>query len=117
GRAGSGGRSPVTWVGPVPRRRHGRGRTVDRTADGLARPVVAVLDTGTGAHPWLGDDVVVRDPEVLGEPIGTYPRPDSLHEDCEGGGMARAPLTGGLDPVAGHGTFISGLVHQLCPDA
>jgi subtilisin family serine protease len=31
--------------------------------------------------------------------------------------MAISPLTGGIDPVAGHGTFISGLVHQMCPDA
>ena len=27
------------------------------------------------------------------------------------------PLDGGIDALAGHGTFIAGLVHQACPDA
>ena len=27
------------------------------------------------------------------------------------------PLDGGIDPLAGHGTFIAGLIHQACPDA
>ena len=26
-------------------------------------------------------------------------------------------LDGGIDPLAGHGTFIAGLIHQACPDA
>ena len=26
-------------------------------------------------------------------------------------------LDGDIDPLAGHGTFIAGLVHQACPDA
>ena len=42
---GCGGRQPVAYVGPPPRRSTRRypGR----------RPVVAILDTGCGAHPWL----------------------------------------------------------------
>ena len=75
-----------------------------------------MLDTGTGTHPWLGDPVVVRDPRVLGVPIGPHPAQHDLR-DSEIGGMAVDPLTGGLDPAAGHGTFIAGIVHQLCPDA
>ena len=27
------------------------------------------------------------------------------------------PLDGGIDALAGHGTFIAGLIHQACPDA
>jgi subtilisin family serine protease len=33
------------------------------------------------------------------------------------GGVSIYPITGPLDPVAGHGTFMAGLVHQQCPDA
>ena len=107
----------MAWVGPSPARRHRAGETVSRTAKGLDRPVVAVLDTGTGTHPWLGDDVVVRNPTVLGVPIGPYPAAHPSAGDSEVGGMAGNPLTGGLDPASGHGTFIAGLVHQGCPDA
>ena len=27
------------------------------------------------------------------------------------------PLEGLMDPYFGHGTFIAGLIHQVCPDA
>ena len=107
----------MTWTGPRPARRHEASGGGTRTRGGLSRPVVAVLDTGTGAHPWLGDEVVVRDPEVLGEPIGLYPPGATDLTDTETGGMSVNPLTGGLDPAAGHGTFIAGLVFQGCPDA
>lgn len=97
---GAGGRTPVTWVGPRPHRhREFSGR----------RPVVAVLDTAIGDHPWLIDEVVDRKPEVDGELIGSAAAGDD--------GMSVDPLEGVLDDDAGHGTFIAGLIHQLCPDA
>jgi hypothetical protein len=103
---GSGGRMPVTWLGPRPARRR------EDELDGARRPVVAVLDTGTGQHPWL-DDVVERNPRCGTLPIGlTDPE-----TDVERRGVVSGRLTGSLDIEAGHGTFIAGLVHQRCPDA
>lgn len=103
--AGSGGRQPVAYIGPRPPRRP------DHEIEGR-RPVVAVLDTGCGSHPWL-DDVVRRDVRLDGERIGAVDRATDpeVHHDQDG------PLDGGLDTHAGHGTFIAGLVHQTCPDA
>jgi subtilisin family serine protease len=97
--------------------------------DGSPRPVIAVVDTGIGTHEWFGTysvvpgesdggDVVIRDAALPdGRPLGTYPVPEHPEDDAEIGGTSTAPLTGPLDPVAGHGTFIAGLVHQVCPDA
>jgi subtilisin family serine protease len=76
--------------------------------------VVAILDTGVGEHTWLPeDDVVERDVvDVLGDRIGlTDPAEDpEAHPDLVG------PLDGTMDPVAGHGTFIAGVVLQAAPD-
>jgi subtilisin family serine protease len=91
------------YVGPPPARKPSvRGR----------RPVVATLDTGCGLHPWLSG--VVRTDVTLGtDPIGYVdPATDpELWPDLVG------PLDGGIDALAGHGTFIAGLIHQACPDA
>lgn len=104
---GWGGRMPVTWVGPAPARRR------NRELAGARRPVVAILDTGTGIHPWLSDRIVDRAPRCQGLRIGlTDPR-----TDIERTGVVTGRLTGSLDIEAGHGTFIAGLVHQRCPDA
>ena len=104
---GWGGRMPVTWVGPRPTRRR------NRELGGARRPVVAVLDTGTGVHPWLSDKVVDRAPRCRDLQIGlTDPG-----TDIERTGVVTGGLTGSLDIEAGHGTFIAGLVHQRCPDA
>ncbi len=97
---GLGGRTPVTWMGGPP------ARTPELTG---RRPVVAVLDTAIGEHPWFPADVVERDPEVDGQVIG-------LGGD-DGTGTSEDPFEGILDADTGHGTFIAGLVHQLCPDA
>jgi subtilisin family serine protease len=73
---------------------------------------VVVLDSGIGKHPWLTRSHVTREPEVLGAPIGIPSAP--------GGGESSGSgdrFTGELDPDAGHGTFIAGLVRQACPDA
>jgi hypothetical protein len=88
------------------------------------RPVVAVLDIGCGNHPWLTGDpnvagshgVVTRDGQDpdggVAERIGLPTQPDP--EDT---GDLTGPLDGIIDAVSGHGTFICGLVHQICPDA
>jgi serine protease len=103
GRPGSGGRQPVAVVVPRPHRAR---RLATR------RPVVAILDTGCSVHPWLAD--VVREDVTLDDvPIG-YIDPDT---DPESHGDLTGPLDGAIDALAGHGTFIAGLVHQACPDA
>lgn len=99
---GRGGRQPVAFVGQPPRR---------RTRLTRRRPVVALLDSGCGHHPWL-DRVVTSNLTLDGRPIGLDVdhgpefRPDAV-----------GPLDGGLDAYAGHGTFSAGLVHQAAPDA
>ncbi|MCZ2261401.1 S8 family peptidase [Isoptericola sp. QY 916] len=125
---GAGGRAPVRWLGGAPSRQVRDDGDMWRTPDGVLRPVVAVLDTGVGTHDWFGtysvDDptgdgngVVVRDAVLPDGPIGTLPFPEYPEGDAEIGGAITSPLTGPLDPVAGHGTFIAGIVHQVCPDA
>ena len=92
----------MTWAAPDP------------TPDGARRgPVVALLDTGIGEHPWFREGVI-RDPEVGGEPIGLRFPPA---EDPEGTGCTIDTVNGVLDRLAGHGTFIAGVVRQHCPQA
>src|SRR5207248_2196378 len=64
-----------------------------------------VVDTGCGYHPWL-DDGVDRDLTAYGG--------DPSPED---GGEMTQPMDGARPTAAGHGTFISGIIRQLCPDA
>jgi hypothetical protein len=104
GVAGLGGRQPVNWVGEPPANRY----PLDGST--VRRPLVALLDSGVAAHPWLGPDQVERDPTVLGEPLGM----DADPADTTGTSDA---LIGDLDADAGHGTFIAGLIRQCCPDA
>jgi subtilisin family serine protease len=98
---------PVNWIGAAPYRRP------DSDVPGR-RPVVAILDTGVGAHKWWdGTDIVTRGVVVNGVQIGfTDPATDP-----ETTGVIDDPLEGTLDSDAGHGTFIAGLIHQICPDA
>lgn len=103
--AGSGGRQPVAFAGPAPYRRD------DEAIEGR-RPVVAVVDTGCGEHPWL-ERVVRRDVALDGHPIGDQ----SAATDPERHPDQTGPRDGALDSHAGHGTFVAGLVHQACPDA
>lgn len=104
GLAGFGARQPVDWVGPEPARTKGRRR----------RPVVVTLDTGVGEHPWLTEaDGVTRGLELGGVEVGfTDPATDP-----EAHGVRMGVLDGALDSHSGHGTFIAGLIRQLCPDA
>jgi subtilisin family serine protease len=82
---------------------------------GVRAPVVVTLDTGLGRHPWFPDGPTVeRDPRVDGRPIGLRFAPG---EDAEVDGSTLGLVNGGLDPLAGHGTFIAGLIRQHCPSA
>jgi subtilisin family serine protease len=104
-----GDREPSLHVGPVPQRALGSGPTPWLSDHGVQRPVVALVDTGIGAHPWFDrSHVIIRDAEIDGRPIGTFTddEPVTGHE----------PSTE-LAPYVGHGTFIAGVVHQVCPDA
>jgi hypothetical protein len=68
------------------------------------RPVVAVVDTGCGQHSWFTEGVH-RD--LVGY----------LTPDPESGANLIQPMDGSRPRAAGHGTFISGLIRQRCPDA
>jgi subtilisin family serine protease len=71
-----------------------------------------VLDTGAGVHDWLPDDIVDRHVTLDGQPVGLDDEANpEIYPDLYG------PLDGQLDEVAGHGTFIAGIVRQAAPDA
>lgn len=101
---GRGGRQPIAWIGSEPA----------RGADPVKarRAVVAVLDTGCGVHEWLPDSIVTRGADLDGVPVGLIGDDDpERYPDLYG------QLDGEIDAVAGHGTFIAGLVRQCAPDA
>jgi Subtilase family len=101
--AGSGGRAPVAWVGQPP--------AYDPDWEGR-RPVVVVLDTGCGDHPWF-EHGLARHAE-WNKITAEIQDPDT---DPERTGDVYGPLDGELDTHSGHGTFIAGLVRQICPKA
>ncbi|HWM16489.1 MAG TPA: S8/S53 family peptidase, partial [Microbacterium sp.] len=103
---GSGGRQVVDYVGADP------ARTGIVAKEGR-RPVVAVLDTGCGTHRWLPDSIVTRYPEVENRVIGIA-EPTT---DPEVIGDVAGPFDGMIDDSSGHGTFIAGIVRQVCPEA
>jgi hypothetical protein len=117
----TGSRNPVAMLMPQPARPPRRALASGR------RPVVAVLDTGIGPHPWW-DDQDPADPvievshefqDLLGQleaGQGSLAEPGPLDDPYEVPN-ALQPLLGLIDSHAGHGTFVSGLVHQLCPAA
>lgn len=128
--AGGDTRAPVAVVLDAPRR-----RPADKL--GHRRSVVAVLDTGVRAHPWLDvaaavpsgyttlpDGFVMVDPAMqtaihlegeLAYAAGDQPRP--LVAGPWDRPVTADPLIGELDTETGHGTFIAGLVRQVAPDA
>lgn len=108
---GFGGRTPVAFCCPDP-------RTLVDVPDGA--PVVAILDTGLGRHPWFTDDTGAPLPGVLINPTlpgGRAGLTFAASDDPERGGAVTDPLNGGLDPASGHGTFVAGIVRQRCPQA
>jgi hypothetical protein len=117
----TGNRDPVAVLMPQPV------RPKAASLPGGERPVVAVLDTGFGPHPWWnGQDPA--DPIIegaqdfqdilaaieVGQLSPTQPTPlttpDETQDEID-------PLLGLIDSHSGHGTFVAGLVHQLCPAA
>ena len=100
---GFGGRQPVAYVG------------ADLPEPALPledRPVVAILDTGCGDHPWLRKALIAATDEYGGE-IGIV----DPASDPDAHGSIGSPLDGIVDSAAGHGTFIAGIVLQACPEA
>ncbi|HEY7263884.1 MAG TPA: S8/S53 family peptidase [Trebonia sp.] len=102
------------------------------------RSVVAVLDTGVRAHPWLDvapdpdpavryvtvpDGFVAVDKnmqatiylEDQSAPQSDQPR--QLIKDPWDRPVTANPLVGELDEATGHGSFIAGIVRQVAPDA
>ena len=101
------------------------------------RPVVAVLDTGVRAHPWLDlkpqgggyapthTDGFVEFDKTIQDAIRETGRVAVNHGDRARQVIENAwdrpvtadPLVGELDSDTGHSTFISGIVRQVAPDA
>ena len=101
------------------------------------RPVLAVLDTGLGPHPWLGVSpdgaggftVDPNGPVAIDRRIqdtiyaqgqqaqADGDRPRQLIDGPWDKPMWANPLVGELNPAYGHGTFIAGIVRQVAPDA
>jgi subtilisin family serine protease len=120
----TGDRNPVQMLMPAPLRRAVSELPLRR------RPVIAVVDTGIGEHDWLpvGDpasDPVVEvsaefqswvrsNEEALVQTTGAAIVPLADHREVRN---ELQPLLGLTDSHSGHGTFVSGLVLQNCPDA
>ena len=77
------------------------------------RPVVATLDTGCGKHAWLDGGREARTRRSTASRSAT----PTTAPTRRSGSTRSGALDGGIDPLAGHGTFIAGLIHQACPDA
>jgi len=105
---GSGGHGPVSVVLAPPQR-----------TSKSCNPHAVVLDTGVGEHPWFVALPVERRLTLAnGDTIGMdVDDPAVQATDPEGAGSVPDGLTGLLATHAGHGTFISGLLRQICPDA
>jgi hypothetical protein len=129
-------RSPVALVLDPPHRRSAA-ECEERYG---RRPVVAVLDTGVRAHPWLdvdqgpgggynlnppgGDGFMSVDDAIQkailkegkkAEEKGDKPR--QLIRKPWDTPITADPQVGELDTDTGHCTFISGIVRQIAPDA
>ncbi|MET8852658.1 S8 family serine peptidase [Amycolatopsis sp. NPDC004625] len=95
------------------------------------RPVIAVLDTGIGPHPWFG--LADRSgPPAAGSGLAVAPDiqdailqaevaagtvPTQLLDGYWDAPSTGQPLIGDIDTDTGHGTFIAGIIRQACPEA
>ena len=101
------------------------------------RAVIAVLDTGVRAHPWLdvaadgaggytmpadsfvavdsGIQAAIRAEGQLVRSTGDHSR--QVIRDARDKPMAASQLIGEFNPALGHSTFIAGIVRQVEPDA
>ncbi|MCA0293721.1 MAG: S8/S53 family peptidase [Actinobacteria bacterium] len=105
---GYGGKAPVSLVVGDPA----------RTAPQLTRPPVVVMpDTGIGPHDWFPrhETTNASQPGTQSAALGVVtvvgtPIPDDSSTVAD-------PLTGRPARLAGHGTFIAGIIRQACPAA
>lgn len=104
---GTGARQVVSYIGPPPARDPSFPEPDQR------RPVIAYMDSGCGSHPWLNSVVSVVPTITPGGVVGL----DDAWSDPEVWPSRIGPYDGYLDPFAGHGTFVAGILHQACPDA
>lgn len=96
------------------------------------RPVVAVLDTGIGPHPWFGladrsgpppaDSGLRVAPDIQAailqaETDSGVTVPTQLLSDYWDAPTTGQPLIGDVDTDTGHGLFIAGIIRQACPEA
>ncbi len=135
--SGGDSRAPVAVLLDPPRRMS----AADCVSVYGRRAVVAVLDTGVRAHPWLdvtakhgggyntdpngdGDGFIELDHEIQ-DAIRVQDEDTEAHGDRPRQVIRRPwdtpittdPLLGELATDTGHSTFISGIVRQLAPDA
>jgi hypothetical protein len=116
--APSGGPVPVSLavIPAVPAARDAKG--FDR------RPVVAVLDTGIGEHPWFavpaGTDLRDQYVRVLDDVQDAIKNSSALSgrvlDSARDEPVISDPLCGEVDRHVGHGTFITGIIRQAAPD-
>jgi hypothetical protein len=108
GHAGTAREAVTVLVPPPP-------RSDPQHVPGGRRPVVALIDSGIGPHPWLdgtATDSFWTDARANGN---GWDGPPETATDQLGGKVS--PLLDELHTHAGHGTFIAGLIRQLAPDA
>jgi len=104
---GLGGRLPVSVVLPDPALR------VKDSRKKLARqPVVAFLDTGVARHPWFEDPAGIERLELDEGRLVT-----EVVDGVQPVIADAATTVPGRPPLEGHGTFIAGLIRQVCPEA
>ena len=101
---GSGGRQPIR----VRRRPAGAQQDASRAGGRWSRRSTRAAASIRGSTAWC-TPTSVSAPTRSATSTPTPTR--RMHPDLVG------PLDGGIDALAGHGTFIAGLIHQACPDA